>query len=248
MPQFAVIHVQRGTPGGVTGLQKHINREIDVPNANKGKAKLNYFYRPDLRNHICSTPHDKPLYQRINERIAEGYTGKVAIRKDAVKNINIILSGSHDTMYDLFYNGGEKFDDWVEQNYRFIASRFGAKNIVEFAVHADETTPHIHCVVVPLTPDGRLSAKEMLGNKSKMRELQDEYAERMSWFGLKRGVRKTKAHHTEIRKWYAQDHDKELAAARARITELERRLNIDRAQEKGREKIPPSKKDLFFGI
>ena len=38
---------------------------------------------------------------------------------------------------------------------------FGKENIVRFTLHMDERTPHIHCVFVPITEDGRLSAKEI---------------------------------------------------------------------------------------
>lgn len=46
---------------------------------------------------------------------------------------------------------------------------------MDFTLHMDERTPHIHCVVVPLTVDGRLSAKEVMGDRRKLSELQDCY-------------------------------------------------------------------------
>ena len=39
------------------------------------------------------------------------------------------------------------------------------ENIVRFTLHMDERTPHIHWVFVPITEDGRLSAKEILSRK-----------------------------------------------------------------------------------
>ena len=47
--------------------------------------------------------------------------------------------------------------------------------IISAVVHMDEKTPHMHLCFVPLTKDGRLSAKDILGNKKKLTKWQDEY-------------------------------------------------------------------------
>lgn len=44
----------------------------------------------------------------------------------------------------------------------------------------DEGTPHMHVVFVPLTADKRLSAKDIIGNRKKLIQWQDEYYEYMS--------------------------------------------------------------------
>ena len=46
-------------------------------------------------------------------------------------------------------------------------------------VHMDEKTPHMHLCFVPLTEDGRLSAKEIVGNKKKLTQWQDRFWEHM---------------------------------------------------------------------
>ncbi|RYY20022.1 MAG: hypothetical protein EOP41_09360, partial [Sphingobacteriaceae bacterium] len=70
-------------------------------------------------------------------------------------------------------------------------------------LHLDEKTPHIHAIVVPLTADGRLSAKELMGNKKNLSLRQDRYGEAMASFGLIRGVRESKANHTG-EGWYLE--------------------------------------------
>jgi hypothetical protein len=54
----------------------------------------------------------------------------------------------------------------------------------------DEKTPHMHLSFVPLTEDGRLSAKEIIGNKKKLTKWQDAYWEHMvkRFPELERGV------------------------------------------------------------
>ena len=43
----------------------------------------------------------------------------------------------------------------------------------------DEKTPHMHLSFVPLTEDGRLCAKEIVGNKKKLTQWQDRFWEHM---------------------------------------------------------------------
>ena len=47
--------------------------------------------------------------------------------------------------------------------------------MVSAMVHMDEKTPHMHLSFVPITQDGRLCAKEILGNKKKLTWWQDEF-------------------------------------------------------------------------
>ena len=46
-------------------------------------------------------------------------------------------------------------------------------------VHMDEKTPHLHLCFVPLTADGRLSAKEIIGNRKNLVKWQDEFWQHM---------------------------------------------------------------------
>ena len=45
--------------------------------------------------------------------------------------------------------------------------------------HQNEKTPHMHLCFVPLTEDGRLSAKDIVGNKKKLTWWQDEFWKHM---------------------------------------------------------------------
>ncbi|WP_228956673.1 MobV family relaxase, partial [Liquorilactobacillus nagelii] len=94
---------------------------------------------------------------------------------------------------------------WMNENYRFVSERFGGRNVVDFTLHMDERTPHIHCVVVPLTVDGRLSAKEVMGDRRKLSELQDCYGKVMqNKFGLQRGIKGSTATHDSVREYYGR--------------------------------------------
>lgn len=48
-----------------------------------------------------------------------------------------------------------------------MIKEFGEKNIVSIELHTDESTPHVHCVVTPITAEGKLQAKTwMNGHKT----------------------------------------------------------------------------------
>ncbi len=55
-------------------------------------------------------------------------------------------------------------------------------------VHMDEATPHMHVGIVPITEDGRLSAKDFFNGKLKMKAIQDDFHRHMvkSGFDLER--------------------------------------------------------------
>lgn len=207
---FAVLHIEKGTTGKASGLGSHIDRTKRVLNADPLLSEKNFFLRYDaMYNRIQfyrngSERNELPLGERIQKRIEEGYKGKTAIRKDAVTHLNIILTGSHDRMQDIA-NDFEKLKNWAADNFRFVCNRYGHLNVVEFAVHMDERTPHIHCVVVPLTKDGRLSAKSVMGDRRAMSRLQDDYGKAMQEkYGLQRGIEGSTATHDSVREYYGR--------------------------------------------
>lgn len=202
---YAVYHCEKGKISS-GGIGDHIDRK-------EGKEHSYRHADPEkkhLNQHIEVTPLCKiPLHKAIEKRISEGYQGKnkagelKTIRKDAVKYTTHILTGSHETMKKIEAKP-EELQKWIEANQSFISSEFGKDNIVRFALHRDEKTPHIHAVTVNLTSDGRLSAKEIIGNRESMQTRQDRYAEAMQSFGLNRGLKSTGIKHEDAREYYGR--------------------------------------------
>ena len=56
----------------------------------------------------------------------------------------------------------------------FAKEQFGEKNIFSAVVHKDETTPHMHVNFVPLKI-GKLTAKEVIGNRKDLELMQDKF-------------------------------------------------------------------------
>jgi len=140
------------------------------------------------------------IAERRAERIEKGYTKSRAIRKDAVKHLSIVLSGTHEQMVDL--QKENRLDDWVQKNQEWLQHEFGSENLIKLVLHLDEKTPHLHAVVVPLTEDGSLSAKKVMGGPVEMSDRQTRYSEAMSEFGLSRGLKGSKVKHENAQEYY----------------------------------------------
>lgn len=196
---LAVYHTEKGTVSS-GGIGNHIDRvvgeEHTYQHADPTRKHLNQDFK--ITSH-CS----KPLHEAIKERIEEGYKGKTAIRKDAVKYQTHVLTGSHEEMKKVFSNS-ETEKAWIKANLEFIKAEYGKENIVRFVLHRDEKTPHLHVVTVPITKDGRLSAKEVMGNPLAFKQRQDRYADAMKQFGLFRGVEGTGIKHENAKEYYAR--------------------------------------------
>lgn len=67
-------------------------------------------------------------------------------------------------------------------------------------VHIDEKTPHLHLSFVPLTANGRLSAKEIVGNRQKLTQWQDAFWEHIvqKYLDLERGESASKTGRAHI--------------------------------------------------
>ena len=80
-----------------------------------------------------------------------------------------------------FFNGKKKSEvrAYFQTALEFIEKYQDSKTILSAVVHMDEKTPHMHLSFVPITQDGRLCAKEILGNKKKLTWWQDEFWKHM---------------------------------------------------------------------
>jgi hypothetical protein len=207
---YSILRVEKvKNANAIRAIQRHnqrenknySNKDIDLT-----KSHLNY----DLIN-------AKPIYllkngrtmqedwkinyiEKIEERIAEGYKGKRKIRKDAIKLVDGIITSDKKFFDKLSKREQEQF---FKESLEFLKQEYGEENIIYATVHLDEKTPHMHFGFVPLTKDGRLSAKEILGNKKAMSELQDRFNEFINekGYNLERGEKATGRKHLEVQEF-----------------------------------------------
>src|SRR5699024_6940481 len=107
------------------------------------------------------------------------------------------------------------------------------------SVHYDEKTPHMHFGFVPLTEDGRLSAKEKLGNKKSLSELQDNFNFYISidkGYDLKRGALNSQKVHKTVEEYKSETkyHEKETERAKQASEQIKEK---QRQAEKEFEKL-----------
>jgi hypothetical protein len=193
---YAIIRIAKLTSQAhAHNATTHNYRQHEVSNADPAPQHPNREY----------LNHEKTEYWTLAEaRIAEVVTRKV--RADQVRAVEVIMTGSP----EAFVRGqdGRAADysksKWAQDNLNFLKEKFGEKNVVSFTLHQDEKTPHVHAVIVPITLDGRLSAKDTFTRQS-LRELQTDYAQAMASHGMSRGVEHSQAEHQPMRRQYTQE-------------------------------------------
>lgn len=133
-----------------------------------------------------------------------------------------------DTLYTAsseFFQGktNEENDKFFRDCLKFHERHFG--HIISAVVHYDETTPHLHVISVPLTKDGRLSARDVIGNKAKMSKTQDAFFEQVGrGYGLERGVHmdgQEKKQHISAQEHELREIKQEIAREKEHLEAIE---------------------------
>ncbi len=83
----------------------------------------------------------------------------------------------------------DKLDKWKHDTVEWVKKEFG-QNVVNLVLHLDEKTPHAHLLAVPMTKEGKLSAKDFF-NPDTAKRWQDDYAKATN---LKRGIASDRKH------------------------------------------------------
>lgn len=174
---YAVVHMMKIKSGAVGGIQSHNNREHEPktnPDVDMSRSEDNYDLIP------CDN------YKRsIKEKLSNLVESSRAVRKDAVVVCNFIVTSDNETMDAL---GADRQREFFQDSVKWFSDRYGADRVLNATVHMDETTPHLHIGVMPITQDGRLSAKAIF-TKTEMKAIQTEFARDVGEkYGLERGV------------------------------------------------------------
>jgi hypothetical protein len=191
--------------GHVGKVQSHCNREGEEcksnPDINKARSSENY-----------ALIHSSDWRESISKRLEAA--GIKKIRKNAVLYVDGFYGGSPEFIKSLDLAGQKEY---FTAGLEWIKNRYGTENVISAVVHMDEATPHMHFQFVPITRDGRLCAKELLGGPQDMVKFQDAiHAEVFAKFGLERGKsrRETRRRHVPSSDYKAQmERDKVAIAA-----------------------------------
>lgn len=169
---FCVMNIQKRKKNDITGIQREATRTATEYNnqVQPGMDILNV-------NLIQSTNWMQDIQDEINRAGAK-------TRANSVVALDVIYTASGD-----FFKGrnNAENDQFFRDCLQFHQRKFG--HVISAVVHYDETTPHLHILSVPLTHDGRLSAREIVGNRANLSRMQTEFFEQVGKeYGLERGI------------------------------------------------------------
>ena len=171
------MHVEAGKSFGTAEANENERRwnddKIDRKNQDptnhydKTRMKLNFEIGPDGKVHPLGY-QEKSLEVRLQERLAE--LGWKPFKPDSKIQPNccakFIFGGNHDRTLEMAFGtqtvnldkGADnshlqrcpEIEQWAKDVYDWCAKRYGQKNIIGFQVHLDESSPHIHALIVPV--------------------------------------------------------------------------------------------------
>jgi len=173
--------------GAVAATGQHNERERETRNAD-----------PDRRAENVRLVGSGDLQADVRGRLEDAPPK----RKDAIIAIEHVMTASRP-----FFDEADRatVDHWIECSMGWLRETYGEKNVVAATFHRDELAPHLHAIVVPVTPDGRLNGHHFIGgSRGRLSELQDSYHAAVEGCGLQRGVRGSVADHQTVQEWYAK--------------------------------------------
>ena len=222
---YAILRFQKRKAGSVAACERHNERKKEAyksnPDIDMERSKHNY--------HLVPPP--RYTYKKEINRMVQAAGCKV--RKDSVMMVETLITASPEFMNSL---PPEEQKAYFAMALDFIAERVGKQNILSAVVHMDEKTPHMHLSFVPLTEDGRLCAKEILGNKKKLTWWQDQFWEHMvrKYPDLERGESASKTGRDHIPPRVFKEMTR-LSKQKAKIEEVLAGVNAFNAKSKAAE-------------
>lgn len=166
-PQYAIMR-----------FMKYKGPEIGKIEAHDERTKESYASNPDIdpgRTHLnFHLVEPQGRYRTEAERqIREA---GCRTRTDSVRLVETVITASPE-----FFQGKsmKEIRAFFREALEFIKQKQNPDTIISAVVHMDEKTPHMHVSFVPITPDGHLSAKLILGNRKTLTAWQDRYWKHM---------------------------------------------------------------------
>ena len=186
--QYAILRFAKYKGPEIGHIESHNERSKEKYASNPGIDKS----RSHLNFHLV-TPQRK-YRAEAEKQIAEA---GCRTRSDSVRVVEALVTATPE-----FFKSKKKSEvkAYFQEALDFIKQNQKPETIISAVVHMDEKTPHMHLSFVPLTKDGRLSAKEIVGNKKKLTWWQDEFWKHMvkKYPNLERGESASETGRTHI--------------------------------------------------
>jgi hypothetical protein len=200
-PAYAILNTKKLKSAGKVSIAcAHFFRTIETKNADPSRFNMNKVLVGNDQNEFMSNYRNS-----INSLDTK-------VRSDAVHVMEIMMTASG---HGLKYPDGKINEDalakFTENSLAWLKKEFTEKGaeIAGVILHCDETTPHIHALIVPTVTKKHkkgmkksLSAKNWLDGGKKLADLQTSFANAQKDVGLVRGVESSGAKHTSIKSFY----------------------------------------------
>lgn len=205
---FCVMNIQKRKKNDITGIQKEATRTATDYN-NRVQPDMNFLNV----NLIQSNNWMQDIQTEIDRAGAK-------TRSNSVIALDAIYTASGDFFKD---KSTEECNRYFKDCLQFHQKKFG--HVISAIVHYDETTPHLHILSVPLTQDGRLSAREIIGNRTKMSQMQTAFYEQVGRdYGLERGIHmdgQEKKEHISAQEHELREIKQEIAKGQEELEAIE---------------------------
>lgn len=154
------------------------------------------------KSYIMDSP--KNYLEVFDEKMKDlgyGKDGK-KMRENAVLALDVVCSFSKEELE------GIDLERWNGNNVAFLQEYFdksnlGVGNVIDAICHHDESSVHMHAIVIPINEDGELNYSRFLAKRQQFRELQDSYGDLMKKeHDLERGFPNSPVEHKDIRRFY----------------------------------------------
>ena len=163
---------------GILRFKKNKGPAISPIEAHNERTKEQYASNPDID--VSRSRYNFHLVQPQGKYRAEAdrmiAAAHCRVRKDSVRVVEALVTASPEFFKD---KTNREIKAYFEYALEFLKGKQNTQTFISAVVHMDEKTPHLHLCFVPLTADGRLSAKEIIGNRKNLVKWQDEFWQHM---------------------------------------------------------------------
>ena len=163
---------------GILRFKKYKGPAISPIEAHNERTKEQYASNPDIdtnrSRYNLHLVQPQGRYREEADRMIAAANCRV--RKDSVRVVEALVTASPEFFKD---KNNREIRAYFAYALKFLEGRQCPDTFLSAVVHMDEKTPHLHLCFVPLTADGRLSAKEIIGNRKNLVRWQDEFWQHM---------------------------------------------------------------------
>ena len=214
---YAVATMKKMKIDNLSGIFRHDFRETD--------NHKNQDIDPSKSNQNIELVADHKLRKRdVMDFIQKHRVGSRKVRRDAVVLDEWIVSSDHGYFAK---KSPEEVRKYFSDAIGYFAQKFGRENILYGNVHLDESTPHMHMGIVPITKDHKLSSKRVF-NRNTLREIQTEFPKYMQEHGheVVRGSEKSQRKKLSVAEYkHAKEEQKEIEQQETKNFDREIELN-----------------------